>query len=135
MILLLLWSTLYIAFLKYKVSQIFTTDFTLSLPTQISWVKLSRNSRCFEKEAAILCLLYVGLYVAFSKSKLSWILFLDFSLALLLQFQRSSDIAPFLEHPIYSIFKFKNIPIIILSRFISRRNLLKATCHSFPQIS
>ena len=98
--------------------QIFPVDFTLSLPTQISWVKLFRKSKCFEKEAALLCLLGSTLYVAFSKCKLSWISFFDFSLALLVQLQKSSDIAPFLEHPIYSIFKVKNIFLIILSILI-----------------
>ena len=53
---LLSWGTLYIVFLKWKVSLKLFVEFTLVLCTQVPSVKLHyyRNSRCSVKEAMIL---------------------------------------------------------------------------------
>ena len=67
-ILLCSWSTLYIAFLKYKVSWFYSFYFNLSLFTQIACVKVSLcwNVRCSAKATLILLLSQTILYRDFS---------------------------------------------------------------------
>ena len=127
---LLSWSILYIAFSKWKVSWFLFFYFDFSLFTQSVCLKgiYSWNFRCSVKEAAIFFLSWSTLYTDFQNGKfpdscfLFWFptvypkcmfkrhLFLKLSVFR----ERSSDTFPFVEHPVYSIFKLYGVLIIVV---------------------
>ena len=73
-LLLRLWSTVYIVFSKCKLSWFYLSYFTLTLLTESAYVKVicSWNLRSSVKEAALLFISWSTLYVAILKCIVSW---------------------------------------------------------------
>ena len=76
-LLLCSWSTLYIAFSKYKMSWFYFSYFNLPLLTESAYVKANFFLRfmCFAREAVLLLLSWLNRYVAISKCIMSWFQF------------------------------------------------------------
>ena len=84
-ILLLSWSTMYIAFPECIVSWICFFYFALPPISQSAYAKINcfLHFRCFAKEAVLLLCSWSTLYIAFIKCKVSWFYFFYFNLLLL----------------------------------------------------
>ena len=81
------WSTLYVAFLKCKVSWFDFSYCNLPLSAESTYVKViySWNLRCSAKDAVLWLLSWSNLYIADSKSMVSLILVSNFNLLQLIQ--------------------------------------------------
>ena len=130
-ILLLSWSTLYVAFSKCIVYWFYISHLDLPLITQNASEKaiFLLNWRCSAKETVILLLSWSARYIVFSKCIVSWIfgfatihrrcfcnsqLFFKFYLLR----KRSSNISSFMEHPVYSNFRMYSFLILFFQILI-----------------